>query len=42
MAQLDFDPSALLDALRAGEDVDLIRASVELVLQQLIEAEVRR
>jgi transposase-like protein len=39
VAQTDFDPSALLDALRAGEDVDLIRASVELVLQQLIEAE---
>ena len=39
MAQHDFDPYALLDALRAGEDVDLIRASVELVLQQLIEAE---
>ena len=39
MAQHDFDPYALLDALRAGEDVDLIRSSVELVLQQLIEAE---
>ena len=39
MAQQDFDPYSLLDALRAGEDVDLIRASVELVLQQLIEAE---
>jgi transposase-like protein len=40
MAQHDFDPYALLDALRAGGDVDLIRASVELVLQALIEAEV--
>ena len=40
MAHSDFDPNALLDALRAGEDVDLIRSSVELVLQQLIEAEV--
>ena len=39
MAQHDFDPYALLDALRAGEDVDLIRSSVELVLQALIEAE---
>jgi putative transposase len=39
VAQRDFDPYALLDALRAGEDVDLIRQSVELVLQQLIEAE---
>lgn len=40
MVQHDFDPCALLDALRAGDDVDLIRASVELVLQALIEAEV--
>ena len=40
MVQHDFDPYALLDALRAGGDVDLIRASVELVLQALIEAEV--
>ena len=39
MAQLDFDPYVLLDALRAGEDVDLIRQSVEFVLQALIEAE---
>jgi putative transposase len=39
VAQSDFDPYALLDALRAGEDVDLIRSSVELVLQSLIEAE---
>jgi putative transposase len=39
VAQSDFDPYALLDALRAGEDVDLIRSSVELVLQALIEAE---
>ena len=39
MAQLDFDPYALLDALHSGEDVDLIRQSVEFVLQALIEAE---
>jgi putative transposase len=39
VALQDFDPIALLDALRAGEDVDLIRASVELVLQALIDAE---
>ena len=39
MAQTDFDPHALLDALRTGEDVDLIRTSVELVLQRLIKAE---
>jgi transposase-like protein len=39
VAHLDFDPYALLDALRAGEDVDLIRQSVEFVLQALIEAE---
>ena len=39
-ARHDFDPYALLDAIRAGGDVDLIRSSVELVLQALIEAEV--
>jgi putative transposase len=39
MAQEEFDPYALLDTLRAGGDVDLIRMSVELVLQALIEAE---
>ena len=39
MAQSDFDPYELLDALRGGEDVDLIRRSVELVLRALIEAE---
>ena len=38
MAQHDFDPYEPLDALRAGEDVDLIRSSVELVLQRLIGA----
>ena len=39
MAHQEFDPYALLDALRAGDDVDLIRTSVEFVLQQLIEAQ---
>jgi len=39
VAQHDFDPYELLEALRAGGDVDLIRHSVELVLQALIEAE---
>ena len=39
MALAQFDLSELLDALRAGGDVDLIRSSVELVLQALIEAE---
>ena len=39
VAQQEFDPYALLDTLRAGGDVDLIRTSVELVLQALIEAE---
>ena len=39
MAQQEFDPYALLETLRAGGDVDLIRHSVELVLQALIEAE---
>jgi putative transposase len=33
------DLSELLDVLRAGGDVDLIRASVEMVLQALIDAE---
>jgi putative transposase len=33
------DLSELLDALRAGGDVDLIRSSVEFVLQALIDAE---
>lgn len=40
MALSKFDLSELLDALRAGGDVDLIRSSVELVLQALIDAEV--
>lgn len=31
--------SELLEALRAGESVDLIRSSVEMVLQALIDAE---
>lgn len=39
MAQQEFDPYELLDALRAGGDVDLIRQSVEAALQALIEAE---
>jgi putative transposase len=39
VAQHEFDPYELLDALRRGGDVDLIRQSVELVLQALIEAE---
>jgi hypothetical protein len=39
MVQEEFDPYALLDTLRAGGDIDLIRTSVELVLQALIEAE---
>ena len=39
MAQQEFDPYALLDTLRSGGDVDIIRQAVELVLQALIEAE---
>jgi putative transposase len=39
MAQQEFDPSELLEALRAGGDIDIIRASVEIVLQALIDAE---
>jgi transposase-like protein len=35
----EFDLSELLDAIRAGGDIDVIRRSVELVLQALIEAE---
>jgi len=40
VALQEFDPYELLDALRAGGDVDLIRQSVEAALQALIEAEV--
>ena len=39
MALIESDLSELLDALRAGGDIDIIRRSVELVLQALIEAE---
>jgi putative transposase len=39
VAFTQFDLSELLDALRAGGDVDLIRSSVEMVLQALIDAE---
>jgi hypothetical protein len=39
VAQQEFDPYELLDALRAGGDVDLIRQSVEAALHALIEAE---
>lgn len=39
MAFSQSDLSELLDALRAGGDIDLIRSSVEMVLQALIDAE---
>ena len=39
MALAHSDLSELLDALRAGGDIDLIRSSVEMVLQALIDAE---
>jgi putative transposase len=39
VAVAQFDLSELLDALRAGGDVDLIRSSVEMVLQALIDME---
>jgi putative transposase len=39
VAHEEFDPYQLLDALRAGGDVDRIRQSVEYVLQALIELE---
>ena len=37
-----FDLSALLDALRAGDGVDFIRDLIRLVLQELVEAEAAR
>lgn len=40
MALSESAVSELLDAFRAGDDVDLIRESVRLVLQELIEVEV--
>jgi putative transposase len=40
MALNESDLSELLDALRAGGNIDVIRRSVELVLQALIESEV--
>ena len=39
MTLTDSDLSELLDALRAGGDIDVIRRSVEMVLQALIDAE---
>ena len=39
MAHEEFDLSELLDAVRAGGDIDVIRRSVEMVLQALIDAE---
>ena len=39
MALTQSDLSELLDALRAGGDLDVIRTSVEMVLQALIDAE---
>jgi hypothetical protein len=35
----DLDLTELLDAIRAGGDIDVVRKGVELVLQALIEAE---
>ena len=39
MALNQFDVSELLDAIRAGGDIDVIRKGVELVLQALIDTE---
>ncbi len=39
MAHQEFDPYALLDALRGGAEIDVIRASVQFILQSLIGAE---
>jgi hypothetical protein len=36
------DVTELLDAIRAGGDIDVIRNGVELVLQALIDAEATR
>jgi hypothetical protein len=42
MAHEEFDLSELLDALRAGGDIDIIRRSVEMVLQALIDTRTDR
>ena len=39
MALTKSDVTELLDAIRAGGDLDVIRRGVELVLQALIDAE---
>jgi putative transposase len=39
VAHEEFDLSEMLDALRGGGDIDIIRTSVEFVLQALIDAE---
>ena len=39
MTHEEFDLSELLDAVRAGGDIDVIRRGVEMVLQALIDAE---
>lgn len=39
MTLLDSDLSELLDAVKAGDDLDVIRKGVEFILQALIEAE---
>ena len=39
MTLTQFDVNGLLDAIRAGGDIDVIRTGVELVLQALIDAE---
>ncbi len=39
MTLIDSDLSELLDAVRAGGDLDVVRRGVEFILQALIEAE---
>ncbi len=39
MTLVQSDVTELLDAIRAGGDIDVIRKGVELVLQALIDAE---
>ena len=39
MTRTQSDVNELLEAIRAGGDIDVIRRAIELVLQALIEAE---
>ena len=39
MTQTQFDPHGLLEAIKAGGDIDVLRRGAELLYQALIEAE---